>query len=181
MVSQCTLSQPVAFQWHSSVHWTSQCTLAQGKGIVINIHIFSRFLLFNRKLTWSRYSTSLSGYRGDARYYPWFPSTSPGWIRHNEACNEDQGRLEFIQTQQVSSASSKMSNPVMMMFSFRGPLHKCPLWNTVLDIATCLVGSSLQLLYTFRLKSYGIWYQIVFNILKFVISVAYPFLQSYIK
>ena len=29
---QCTLGQPVAFQWHSSVHWTSQCTLAQGKG-----------------------------------------------------------------------------------------------------------------------------------------------------
>ena len=35
MVSQCTLGQPVAFQWHSSVHWTSQCTLAQDKGIVI--------------------------------------------------------------------------------------------------------------------------------------------------
>ena len=33
MVSQCTLGQPVAFQWHSSVHWTSQCTLAQGKGL----------------------------------------------------------------------------------------------------------------------------------------------------
>ena len=32
VVSQCTLGQPVAFQWHSSVHWTSQCTLAQGKG-----------------------------------------------------------------------------------------------------------------------------------------------------
>ena len=31
MVSQCTLGQPVAFQWHSSVHWTSQYTLAQGK------------------------------------------------------------------------------------------------------------------------------------------------------
>ena len=27
VVSQCTLGQPVAFQWHSSVHWTSQCTL----------------------------------------------------------------------------------------------------------------------------------------------------------
>ena len=24
--------QPVVFQWHSSVHWTSQCRLAQGKG-----------------------------------------------------------------------------------------------------------------------------------------------------
>ena len=23
----------MAFQWHSSVHWTSQCTLAQGKGV----------------------------------------------------------------------------------------------------------------------------------------------------
>ena len=33
VVSQCTLGQPVAFQWHSSVHWTSPCTLAQGKGI----------------------------------------------------------------------------------------------------------------------------------------------------
>ena len=33
VVSQCTLGQPVAFQWHSSVHWTSQCTLAQGKGL----------------------------------------------------------------------------------------------------------------------------------------------------
>ena len=32
VVSQCTLGQPVAFQWHSSVHWTSQRTLAQGKG-----------------------------------------------------------------------------------------------------------------------------------------------------
>ena len=32
VVSQCTLGQPVAFQWYSSVHWTSQCTLAQGKG-----------------------------------------------------------------------------------------------------------------------------------------------------
>ena len=32
MVTQCTLGQPVAFQWHSSVHWTSQCTLAKGKG-----------------------------------------------------------------------------------------------------------------------------------------------------
>ena len=32
MVSQCTLGQPMAFQWHSSVHWTSQYTLAQGKG-----------------------------------------------------------------------------------------------------------------------------------------------------
>ena len=32
VVFQCTLGQPVAFQWHSSVHWTSQCTLAQGKG-----------------------------------------------------------------------------------------------------------------------------------------------------
>ena len=32
VVSQCILGQPVAFQWHSSVHWTSQCTLAQGKG-----------------------------------------------------------------------------------------------------------------------------------------------------
>ena len=31
MVSQCTLGQPVAFQWHSSIHWTSQCTLGQGK------------------------------------------------------------------------------------------------------------------------------------------------------
>ena len=31
MVSQCTLGQPMTFQWHSSVHWTSQCTLAQGK------------------------------------------------------------------------------------------------------------------------------------------------------
>ena len=31
-VSQCTLGQSVAFQWHSSVHWTSQCTLSQGKG-----------------------------------------------------------------------------------------------------------------------------------------------------
>ena len=34
MVSQCTLGQPVAFHWHSSVHWTNQCTLAQGKGCV---------------------------------------------------------------------------------------------------------------------------------------------------
>ena len=33
VVSQCTLSQPVAFQWHSSVHWTSQRTLAQDRGI----------------------------------------------------------------------------------------------------------------------------------------------------
>ena len=24
--------QPVVFQWHSSVHWTNQCALAQGKG-----------------------------------------------------------------------------------------------------------------------------------------------------
>ena len=32
VVSQCTLCQPVAFQWHSRVHWTSQCTLAEGKG-----------------------------------------------------------------------------------------------------------------------------------------------------
>ena len=32
MVFQCTLGQPVTFQWHSSVHWTSECTLAQGKG-----------------------------------------------------------------------------------------------------------------------------------------------------
>ena len=32
VVSQCTLGQPVAFQWHFSVHWTSQCKLAQGKG-----------------------------------------------------------------------------------------------------------------------------------------------------
>ena len=32
VVSQCTLGQPVAFQWHSNVHWASQCTLAQGKG-----------------------------------------------------------------------------------------------------------------------------------------------------
>ena len=31
VVTQCTLGQSVAFQWHSSVHWTSQCTLAQGK------------------------------------------------------------------------------------------------------------------------------------------------------
>ena len=35
VVSQCTLGQPVAFQWHSSVHWTSQCTLAQGKGPLV--------------------------------------------------------------------------------------------------------------------------------------------------
>ena len=34
VVSQCTLDQPVAFQWHSSVHCTSQCTLAQGKGYI---------------------------------------------------------------------------------------------------------------------------------------------------
>ena len=27
-----SVGQPVAFQWHSSVHWTSQCTLAEGKG-----------------------------------------------------------------------------------------------------------------------------------------------------
>ena len=32
MVFQCTLGQPVTIQWHSSVHWASQCTLAQGKG-----------------------------------------------------------------------------------------------------------------------------------------------------
>ena len=56
VVSQCTLGQPVTFQWHSSytgpasvhwctldqpvytgVHWTSQCTLAQGKGIYSSI------------------------------------------------------------------------------------------------------------------------------------------------
>ena len=34
VVSQCTLGHAVAFQWHSTVHWTSQCTLAQGKGTV---------------------------------------------------------------------------------------------------------------------------------------------------
>ena len=34
VVCQCTLGQPVTFQWHSSVHWTSQCTLAQGKGLL---------------------------------------------------------------------------------------------------------------------------------------------------
>ena len=32
VVFKCTLGQPVTFQWHSSVHWSSQCTLAQGKG-----------------------------------------------------------------------------------------------------------------------------------------------------
>ena len=36
-------------QWHSSVHWTSQCTLAQGKGYVnrrglVNNMIFSNYL-----------------------------------------------------------------------------------------------------------------------------------------
>ena len=31
VVSQCTLGQPVSFQCHSSVHWTTQCTLARGK------------------------------------------------------------------------------------------------------------------------------------------------------
>ena len=36
VVFQCTLGQPVAFQWHSSVHWTSQCTLAQDKGSAVN-------------------------------------------------------------------------------------------------------------------------------------------------
>ena len=40
VVSQCTLGQPVAFQWHYSVHWTSQCTLAQGKGYVAEMHHF---------------------------------------------------------------------------------------------------------------------------------------------
>ena len=28
-VYQCTLGQSETFQWHSSVHWTNQCTLAQ--------------------------------------------------------------------------------------------------------------------------------------------------------
>ena len=39
VVSQCTLGQQMAFQWHSSVHWTSQCTLAQGKGNTENVSI----------------------------------------------------------------------------------------------------------------------------------------------
>ena len=34
MLFQCTLRQPVANQWLSSVQWTSQCTLDQGKGCV---------------------------------------------------------------------------------------------------------------------------------------------------
>ena len=34
VVSQCTLGQPLAFQFHSSANRTSQCTLAQGKGCV---------------------------------------------------------------------------------------------------------------------------------------------------
>ena len=34
-------SQPVAFQWHSSVHLTSQCTLAQGKGLHTLPHALS--------------------------------------------------------------------------------------------------------------------------------------------
>ena len=29
-----SLGQPVAFQWHSNIHWTSQYTLAQGKGVL---------------------------------------------------------------------------------------------------------------------------------------------------
>ena len=40
VVSKCTLGQPVAFQWHSSVHWTSQCTLAQGKGNAHGWYVF---------------------------------------------------------------------------------------------------------------------------------------------
>ena len=31
VASQCTLGQPVEFQWHSNVHWNSQCTPAQCK------------------------------------------------------------------------------------------------------------------------------------------------------
>ena len=37
VVSQCSLDQPVAFQWQSSVHWTSQCRLAQGKVYVTSL------------------------------------------------------------------------------------------------------------------------------------------------
>ena len=46
MVSQCTLGKPVAFQWHSSVHLTSQCTLAQGKGCYIGWTIRLNFIVF---------------------------------------------------------------------------------------------------------------------------------------
>ena len=39
VVFKCTLGQPVAFKWHSSVHWASQCTLSQGKGSETNTRI----------------------------------------------------------------------------------------------------------------------------------------------
>ena len=58
VVFQCTLGQPVAFQWHSSVHWTSQCTLAQGKGWykcanawIVTFQLISRLLSMITGLT----------------------------------------------------------------------------------------------------------------------------------
>ena len=48
VVSLCTLGQPVAFQWHSSVHWTKHCTLAQGKETCAthsNIYIGTRIIV----------------------------------------------------------------------------------------------------------------------------------------
>ena len=41
------LGQPVVFRWHSSVHWTSQFTLAQGKGIGIDTNIKVIVVSFN--------------------------------------------------------------------------------------------------------------------------------------
>ena len=41
------LGQPVVFRWHSSVHWTSQFTLAQGKGIGIDTNIEVIVVSFN--------------------------------------------------------------------------------------------------------------------------------------
>ena len=37
--SRCALGQPVAFQWHSTVYWTSQCTLVvQGNGVPPHVY-----------------------------------------------------------------------------------------------------------------------------------------------
>ena len=41
VISQCTLGHPVAFQCHSSVHWTSQCILAQSNGFLSSHYNFS--------------------------------------------------------------------------------------------------------------------------------------------
>ena len=91
VVSQCTLGQPVAFQWHSSVHWTSQCTLAQGKGIVyLTVYSRHRSKKYISKLCVTGIRVGISPVTGE------FPTQRASnaenvsiWWRHHDVCHWD--------------------------------------------------------------------------------------------